>query len=84
MSIIFKKWIELREFSDSENSEISYVRLQDIERISFTDNSPHDIRIFISALGEKYLYDAVETLQEAQMAAKEIIQDIENSRSHIL
>lgn len=81
MSIICNQWIQLRELPGSENSEMSYVRLKDIERISFVENSPHEIRIFISALGEKYLYTIVETLQEAQLTSKGIMQDIENSKA---
>jgi hypothetical protein len=81
LSIICKQWIELRELPDSENSEVSYIRLQDIERVSFAESSSHEIRIFVSALGAKYLYAVVETLQEAQSASKGLIEDIENSKS---
>lgn len=81
MSILSKRWVELRELPDAENSEVSYIRLQDIERVSFVEASPHEIRIFASALGEKYLYNVVETLQEATMASNGLIEDIERSKA---
>ncbi|MFA5016099.1 MAG: hypothetical protein WC504_01005 [Methylobacter sp.] len=80
MNIISKNWVELRELPDSENAEISYIRLQDIERVFFIEDSPYQITIFVSALGEKFLYNRVETMQEAVLASKALIQDIENSK----
>jgi len=74
-----KRWVELRELPDSENSEMSYIRLKDIDRVYFVENSPHEIRIFVSALGEKFLYNIVETMQEAEMASNGLIEDIEKS-----
>jgi len=81
MSIVCKQWVELRELPGSENSEIFYIRLHNIERISFIEASSHEIKILIYALGEKYLYTTVETLQEAQLASKGLMQDIENAKS---
>ena len=73
--------MELRELPDAESSEMSYIRLQDIERVSFVEISPHEIRIFVSALGEKYFYTTVETQREAESTSKGLIEDIERSKA---
>ena len=80
MSIVNKHWMELREVP-GDDTRMSYVRLHDIERISFMETGEHEYPIYIHVLGEEYLYNIVETLQEAQSAAKGIIEDIERSKS---
>ena len=57
------------------------IRLENIERITFVESSPKEFGIFISALGSKYLYIIVETLQEAERLCRGLIQDIENIKS---
>jgi hypothetical protein len=81
MSIICKRWVELRELPGSEHSEMFYIKLQDIERISFIEISPHEIQIRVFALGEQYHYNIVETMREAQSNAKALIEDIESSKN---
>ncbi|MGR8978819.1 MAG: hypothetical protein ACU84H_01830 [Gammaproteobacteria bacterium] len=81
MSIINKRWVELRELPDAEKAEMSYIRLQNIERISFVEASKHEFRIFVSAFGEKYLYNIVETLEEAKSVSKMLIDEIEKSKA---
>ena len=80
LRVICKKWVDLRELPDIERSEASYIRLQDIERISFIENESEGTHtIFVSAWGEKYLYSVVDTFEDAELAVKGLIQDIENS-----
>ena len=71
----------MRELRGTENSEMSYIRLQDIERVFFVENSPHEITIFVSALGEKFIYIVVETMQEAISSSKSLVEEIENSKT---
>jgi len=73
------QWIELRALPGVDVSEISYIRYNDIERISLVEHSQNEIVIYISALGGKYLYTTVETLKEAQEIAKGIMQDLDSS-----
>lgn len=79
MSVISEHWIELREVPDDE-SRLSYVRLQDIERISLMEAKKNEFPIYILVLGEEYSYTTVETLHEAQLIVKGIIEDIERSK----
>ncbi len=79
MKNLNNRWVKLHELPDSENAEVSYIRLKDIERVFLVENSPHEITIFISALGEKFLYNIVETMQEAVLVSKDLIEDIEKS-----
>ena len=75
--IICKKWIELRELPDIEKNEISYIRLKDISRISIIENEDGTHSVFVSALDGKYLHSVVDTLREAELAAKGLIHDVE-------
>lgn len=77
MSIICKKWVELRELPDIEKSEISYIRLHDISRVSIIENEDETHSVFVSTVDDKYLYSVVDTLQEAKLAAKGLIHDVE-------
>jgi hypothetical protein len=80
LSVTLRNWIEVRELPGDEKAEVSYVRHQDIERVFFVENSPNEIHVFISALGEKFLYNTVETMREAELNSKGLIDDIERSK----
>ena len=77
MSIICKNWIKLRELPDVENSEISYIRLQNISRVSIIENKNKTHSVFVFTVDDKYLYSIVDTLQEAELTARGLIHDIE-------
>ncbi|MDD4915146.1 MAG: hypothetical protein PHW13_08945 [Methylococcales bacterium] len=83
MSSKCKHWIDLRELPGVELKEQSYIRFRDIERVSFIETrdetSRHEYKIFVSALGEKYLYSVVKTEHEAMTLVRNLLDDIEYS-----
>ena len=69
--ILSKNWVELRELPNCENSEQSYIRLRDIERVFFVERLSDDyIDILVFALNQTFLYNTVETMQEAILVSK--------------
>lgn len=81
MSVTEKQWLDVRESLDAAQPELSYIRLQDIERISIVEESASAIRIYVNALGNRFLFAVVETIQEAESTCKGLIRDIERSKS---
>jgi hypothetical protein len=77
-----KHWIDLRELPDeNQHKEQSYIRFKDIERVSFVETGHQEYKIYVTALGAKFLYNIVNTEHEALSLSKNLIDDIEFSES---
>lgn len=80
MNIKCRHWIDLREVPGANvQKEQSYIRFRDIERIFFTETAHQEYKIFVAALGDKFLYNIVKTEHEAMTLTRGLIDDIENS-----
>lgn len=77
MSIFNGQWIDV---SHIDSKGLSYIRLQDIERVSLTrqESAEKDVhRITVFALGHEYLYTTKNSLGEAENASMEVLRCIE-------
>jgi hypothetical protein len=74
MRIIENKWVELRELPSESASKTTFVKLSDIETISFIEDDSGQIEIHASTRNSAYLLSRVDTLSEAQNQTKSFIE----------
>ena len=75
MRIIENQWVELRERPSEPASKTTFVKLSDIETISFIEDGEGQIEIHASTKNTTYLLSRVDTLSEAQNQSKSFIEN---------
>ncbi|WP_346352103.1 hypothetical protein N2M06_07510 [Oceanimonas sp. AH20CE76] len=58
-------WINVRELSDRERSETSYIRHKDIDRVSMLENSDGTFSVLVHSQGNSYLVNVLESFRDA-------------------
>lgn len=81
MALSITGWTAVREDIPQKNSEESYIRNSDIQRISIKENlKDGNFPVYIFANGNRFLYTNCETDHEARHIQQELVKSLKDTR----
>ena len=81
MGVSILGWTPVREFPSDQPSEESYIRNDEIQRISIVEDSDSATSVLVHAFGSTYLAVVVGTWQEAHRQLQGLAENINGAQA---